>query len=515
MWIHSRKGSPKRRDGLKSVNMHMLLFVEAMRVRRWLKTAVLALSFWQAVCSTAAAQGADVSHPLDAHLTERYTGDLGTLRERKYIRVLTAYNRTNFFLENGRLHGFEYALLQAFQKHLNKSVSRKELRIILEFIPVSRGRLIPDLVDGYGDIAAAGLTVTPGREERIDFTDPYLTGIDEVLVMHSSLPPVHDAVDLSGQRILVHPSSSYHDSLLTLNRQLERQGKPAVRIIRADENLETEDILELVNSGAVGRTVCDSHIADLWADILPDIRVYRDVTLRRDASIGWAVRETNPALKASLNRFIESHRKGTRLGNIYFERYYENTTWIKNPMDSGAGKRLAALTPLFKKYAARYGFDWLMIAAMAYQESGFDQKKTSPRGAVGIMQIRPETAADPKVGIRDVTTVENNIHAAVKYLDFLRKRYFSDAAVLPRNQVRFSLAAYNAGPVKIRKARELAAKMRLDPNQWFRNVEVAMLKIVGQETVRYVSNVNKYYVIYSYSVERLGKREAAMKRLER
>jgi membrane-bound lytic murein transglycosylase MltF len=101
------------------------------------------------------------------------------------------------------------------------------------------------------------------------------------------------------------------------------------------------------------------------------------------------------------------------------------------------------------------------------------------------------------VGISDITNDENNIHAGIKYLDFLRSRYFSDKDIRPRDRVRFSLAAYNAGPKKIRLARNKARQMNLDHNRWFRNVEVAVLRSVGQETVRYVSNINKYYVIYS------------------
>jgi membrane-bound lytic murein transglycosylase MltF len=466
-------------------------------------------------CVPVHAQEADPDHPLDTHLTDRYQEDLDALLERKYIRVLTTYNRTNFFLAGGKPRGFEYALLKEYQKSLNAAISRRYLQVVFEFIPVARDRLIPDLVEGYGDIAAAGLTITSQRQKRVDFTDPYWTGIDEVLVSHKASPPIGSADGLSGKHIFVRKSSSYFESLLALNQQLAARGQAPVKIEFADENLETEDILELVNSGAIQRTICDSHIAGAWAAVFTHIRVDGDVILRQGADIAWAVRKTSPQLKASLNRFIKSHGKGTRLGNIFFRRYYEKRTWIKNPLKGVANKRLLTYIPLFQTYAVRYGFDWRLISAMAFQESGFDQSKVSAKGAVGIMQIRPQTAADPNVGIDDVSSAENNIHAGVKYLDFLRSRYFDDAAIRPRDQVRFSLAAYNAGPVKIRRARKLAGKMQLDPNRWFRNVEMAMLKIVGQETVGYVSNINKYYVIYRNALERVEKREAAIQQVKK
>ena len=268
-------------------------------------TALLTIVFCLIAFAPVRAQDSAASHPLDSHLTESYAEDLDALLERKYIRVLTTYNRTNFFLARGRLHGFEYALLRQYQKALNKKTTRREIQIVFEFIPVSRDRLIPDLVDGYGDIAAAGLTVTPKRREQVDFTNPYLTGIDEVLVVHKAVAPIQDIAALSGHSVFVRRSSSYYESLLALNRQLIAQGRRPVKIVLADEDLETEDILELVNSGAIARTVCDSHIANAWADILTDIRVNGEVTVRKGGDIAWAVRKTSPALKASLDRFVK------------------------------------------------------------------------------------------------------------------------------------------------------------------------------------------------------------------
>ncbi|MGD8351668.1 MAG: transporter substrate-binding domain-containing protein, partial [Nitrospirota bacterium] len=124
-------------------------------------------------------------HPLDAHLDARYTDDLPGIVERKHLRVLTTFNRTNFFISGGGFYGFEYSLLKDYEKYLNRKRSRRELRVVLEFIPVSRDRLIPALNEGLGDVAAAGLTITPARQEKVDFTSPYLTDVDEVVVAHS------------------------------------------------------------------------------------------------------------------------------------------------------------------------------------------------------------------------------------------------------------------------------------------------------------------------------------------
>ena len=210
-------------------------------------------------------------HPLNVHHSYQYKDDLNGLKKRRHIRVLTALNKTNFFLQKGNLHGFEYELLKGYEKFLNRGIKRRELKIVLEFIPIGRNELIPKLVEGYGDIAAAGLTVTPSRSDLADFTVPYLTGVDEVVITHRSTTKPEASDDLAGRRIFVRKSSSYYESLLALNQQLQAAGKRQVQIIAADENLETEDILELVNSGAIDLTVCDSHLAAIWSSVLKNL----------------------------------------------------------------------------------------------------------------------------------------------------------------------------------------------------------------------------------------------------
>ena len=110
------------------------------------------------------------------------------------------------------------------------------------------------------------------------------------------------------------------------------------------------------------------------------------------------------------------------------------------------------------------------------------------------MQIKPSTAADPSVGIRDVeTNADNNVHAGVKYLRFVVNQYFKDAKMDSTNKLLFAFASYNAGPARIAKLRKQAETQGLDPNVWFRNVEYVAAKDIGQETVQYVSNIYKYY----------------------
>lgn len=433
--------------------------------------------------------------------SEAFTGDLREMKKRHVIRVLVAYSKTNFFLVKGEPRGFEYELLQQYGAFLNKRVSRRKFRTNLVFIPVPFEQLIPGLVEGKGDIAAAGLTVTPEREQRIAFTQPYLPRVEEVVVTRKAIKGIHRLDDLAGRSVFIIKGGSYRDHLVEWNRRLEKKGRPPMNIVEASEYLATEDLLELVNAGVMDITVADRHLAELWAHVLPALTVRTDLKIHSGGMIAWAVRKTNPELQNSLNVFIRRHKKGTLVGNILFQRYYQDRKWITNPLEKQERKRLERFMALFKKYGTRYGFEWLALAAQAYQESGLDHSRRSPRGAIGIMQILPSTAASPVVNVPDIHSVENNIHAGVKYLAHLRNTYFKSSDIAPEDQLNFAYAAYNMGPTKVQRMRRKAKKMGLDPNRWFYHVEQAALRFVGQEPVRYVANIHKYYIAYKLARE--------------
>jgi len=166
---------------------------------------------------------------------------------------------------------------------------------------------------------------------------------------------------------------------------------------------------------------------------------------------------------------------------------------------------------LFKKYADNYNFDYLMVAAQAYQESGLDQSKKSPAGAVGVMQLLPTTVADRNVNISEIEKLENNIHAGTKYLRFIIDQYYRDEPMDNVNKMLFAFASYNAGPAKVNKLRKKTAAMGKNPNVWFHNVEIAASKSIGRETVQYVSNIYKYYIAYRMVTEQRERKQKLMK----
>ena len=291
------------------------------------------------------------------------------------------------------------------------------------------------------------------------------------------------------------------------------RGLPPIDITPVAEHLEDEDLLEMVNAGLLPLIVVDSHKAEFWSQVFDNIVVHRDLVLRSGGKIAWAVRKDCPELKKMVDGFAAKYPVGSLFTNVLLQRYLKNTQWIETAASSHHDQRLDALMPYFEKYGEQYGFAPLLLAGQGFQESGLQQKKRSRAGAVGIMQIKPTTAADRNVGIPDISTPDANIHAGTKYLAFVRDRYFTDPAIDPTNRVLFSLAAYNAGPARIRRLRAEADESGLDPNQWYRNVEVVAARRIGRETVRYVSNITKYYIAFRLSREQIAARERAAREL--
>jgi membrane-bound lytic murein transglycosylase MltF len=179
--------------------------------------------------------------------------------KRKYIRVLVPYSKTFYFIDNGTQRGATYELVKAFEKKINQELKTRHLKFHAIFIPTSRDMLIQGLVDGLGDIAVGNLTITDDRLNQVDFCDPMATGIDEILVTSSLAPKVTTLADLAGKEIHVRKSSSYYESLVTANKRLSAEGKPPIKIVLADENLEDEDLLEMLNANLMPMTIIDSH----------------------------------------------------------------------------------------------------------------------------------------------------------------------------------------------------------------------------------------------------------------
>ena len=388
-------------------------------------------------------------------------------------------------------------------------VRPRSTRLHVIVVPVARNQLIPALLQGRGDLIQASLSITPERQELVDFSIPESNPLSEVLITGPSAPALNTIDDLAGQTLYVRSSSSYRESVEELNERFRQEGRKPVKIEAVSELLEDDDLVEMVNAGLLPWAIVDDYKIGWWTGTFTKLVVRNDIVFRSGGLIAVAFRKDSPLLKNTVNEFIKQHREGTEEGNILRNRYIRDFDWTKNALAQDDYLRFSKLRPLFEKYGKQYNIEYLMIAAQAYQESRLDQNARSQAGAEGVMQIKPGTAADSNVNIRDIHKVEANIHAGVKYLDFLRRRYFSDPEIDELNQILLAQAAYNIGPGRMIKLRNSARTQGYDPNIWFDNVELAAAKDIGREPVQYVANIYKYYLAYRMSSEQVMRRKTA------
>ena len=425
---------------------------------------------------------------------ETLTGDFDGMLARRTVRILVVPSKTFFFLNKAETLGLNAELGREFEKFINKRHAKPPYDIKVVFVPTRRDRILQNLVDGHGDIAAANLTITPERRAIVDFASPWLKDVREVLVTGPSAPPVASIADLSGQEVMVRQSSSYYTHLVALNERLAREGRDPVKLVPADESLEDEDLLQMVNAGLLPWLIVDSHKAGLWARILKNLVPHKELSLFERGEIGWATRKNSPLLQKEIAEFVTAHGRFTE---DLVSEYLHDGKVVRNALAPPEIEKFRELIGYFRTYGEKYRIDPHMLAAQAYQESSFDQGLRMSSGAVGIMQMMEKTARE-ELGMQDIVSrAEDNIQAGARYLRFLADKYLNDPNIAERDKVLMTLAAYNAGPDNLRRFREKARQAGFDPNVWFGNVEHGAAAVVGKETVQYVGNVHKYYVVYS------------------
>jgi len=288
-----------------------------------------------------------------------WTGDLEGMVERNMIRIAIPYGIATHFLDGPAKKGPTYDLAVTFEQNLKKKLGLKDTDLTMVVVPARRDEIFQMLIAGKADIAAGTLTVTEERAALVAFSEPFLSGTNEVVITGPEHAKGVTFDALAGTEIHVRASSSFYPHLAALNERRAAAGETPLTMVAVDEILNTEDLVEMVNVGLLPATMADEGIADFLARIFDNVVVHNDLVVSGPNEIG------------DLDRVV------------------------------------------------------------------------------------------------------------------------------------FSFAAYNAGPGNIAKSRKLAAKMGLNPDVWFDNVELAAARAVSREPVIYVRNVYKYYVAYRRIADQL------------
>lgn len=460
----------------------------------------------EGVPSTAPGNPGGLSLPVNF---AKHTDDLDAMMKRRAIRALVLINPISFFYQNGRPKGVNYEALEEFEKFVNQKFKTGTLKTKVVFIPMRPDQMEAALTAGIGDVIASAVVITPEREQKAAFSLPVMQHITQVVVTGPDLQNIASFDDLAGKDIYVNPITTYYDNLNKLNADRQKVGKQPFNVKAADRNLSDDDLVEMVNAGLIPATVTTLTRANLWSQVLPNLKAHPDLVVASEGEAGWVMRKNNPQLKSVLDEFVTTHAVGTSFGNTLVRRYMQNTKWIRDSTNTEEMKKFDAYLKYFQQYATEYNFDYLMLAAQGYQESLLDQSRKNPSGAVGIMQVIPKYAAAKPIGVTNVNVAEGNIHAGAKMLRNITDTYFNDPGIDQLNKTLFTFASYNAGPNRIARLRKKATEDGLDPNIWFGNVELEVAKDIGQETVTYVSNIYKYYIAYKLTVEQNQEKQAA------
>lgn len=389
----------------------------------------------------------------DAANPEKLAKNKRQPRNPKEIVVVT-HNGPNTYYINGenKLAGLEFDLASLFIKELGDDYT-------LKFLVVDNiTQVIPSLLKGKADIAAADLSVTHLRQHLVVFSTPYYHTQQQVVFNNELAKKPKSLPDLIGKSIAVPIGTSYAERLAKESNALPELSWREVKQSGSDE------LLEQVAYGLIDYTVADSHMVSLLQNYYPNIE--SGFALGNPEDIAWAFpKNGRPELVAKANAFFAKIKKDGTLRNL-IDRYYGNAERL-NAMDVTTFlKRLRTLLPQYKstfiEAQAMTGIDWRLIAAVSYRESHWDRLNTSPTGVRGMMMLTEDTA--DMLGVTDRLDARQSIIGGARYMVQLIDT-IPDRIPEP-DRTWMALAAYNIGYAHLEDARVLAQRMKLNPDSW-------------------------------------------------
>ncbi|MFZ1289998.1 MAG: transporter substrate-binding domain-containing protein [Melioribacteraceae bacterium] len=406
------------------------------------------------------------------------THSLEEIKKRGKLVAITGYNNYSYFIYKGKTMGFEYELLKRFADKIGVDVEIKLQKNINE--------MFSSLEKNNGDLIAYNLTVTNERKQNYEFTN-HLNITNQVLIQRKpkkwrrlSIDRINDSLvktphELDNKTVYVRNGSAYFNRL----KNLSEESGININIVLANDTLSTEDLIEQVANGKIDYTIADENVAHLNSEFFTILDI--DTKLSLPQRIAWAVNKNSIELLDELNKWIDQFKK-TMDFQVIYERYYEHKSYYKNRRQSKyllqEGGVISQFDHIIKKYSKIINWDWRLLASIVYQESKFVNEDTSWAGAVGLMQILPETGK--AYGVDDLLDPEKNIQVGAKYLKWLDD-YWAKKVKNKDERIKFVLASYNLGYGHIDDARKLAKKYGADSSKWDMNVETYLMKKSSEE----------------------------------
>lgn len=416
---------------------------------------------------------------------------LEEIRERGELRVLSRYGPTTYHVKGEELAGFEYELAKRFADHLNV-----ELKII---VPDNLDDILHFIEQGKADIAAAGLTITPDRQDIIRFGPVYQQVTQQFVYRLGSKKPKNLTALADGQLEVV-AASSHVEQL-----QSHQQEIPTLTWTENTE-LDSSGLLELVQLELIDYTIADSNEIAANQIQFPELRVAFNIS--EPQSLAWAMPLAEDG--TLYNEMVMFFKKMEETGDLHRlkEKYYSHIRHFDyfdtRAIDRRILTRLPKYQDMFEQAGEKFGIDWRLLAAVSYQESHWDRYAVSPTDVKGLMMLTNNTAKQMKVANREDPA--QSIEGGAGYLMSIKKRL--PKRIVEPDRTWLALASYNVGLGHVEDARKLTqasggnpdlwtdVKARLpllSKRKWYKKTRYGYAR--GGQSVHYVQNIRRYYDI--------------------
>lgn len=388
-------------------------------------------------------------------------------------------------VDGDKTSGFDHDLAQLFAEELGV-----KLRFVTARDPASLEALI---LKGHAHLAAsvASREHAPG----LQFSTP-LRHSRQLLVEHADDPPIDKNEDLAGLNIAVlagAPQIAVLEKMNSVSRDFT---------LTVKSNSNEFDLFEQVSSRHIEIAASDEDHFSIAQNFFPDLKVA--YYLRDSVHSTWAFPEGSPLFGRS-QAFLERLRENGTLARI-IDRYFGHLDRVSDADIADFLYRIRAVLPHFRAdfiaVQKTTGIDWRLLAALAYQESHWDPRATSPTGVRGIMMLTGETA--DLMHVTNRLDARQSIRAGGKYLASLMEQLPPE--IVEPDRIWLALAAYNVGMGHMNGARAIAKGLKRDPNSWYEMKQVLPLlarekyynrlksgRGRGGEAVIMVENIRTYF----------------------
>jgi len=424
-----------------------------------------------------------------------YSIDLKEIQKRDTLIIGTIYGSTSYFLYRDDFMGYDMEVAQSLADKLNVNLKVIQAHTELELEQMLQDRTI--------DVAAYNIYQTRELKKLFYYVLPQDDSY-QVLVQKVSTSMVTDITDLAGKKVYVEPNTIFEQRLRNLNKETGN----SFEIVEAADSLTDEDLIEMVAAGKIDYTVAYHNTALLYKSYYRNLDIHLAVGF--DQKGGWLIRHESKNLQKLLTDWEKTDDYELLKVNLA-HKYWDKSLYFAQKKIRIPKGAISPFDQIFKKYATEIGWDWRLLAALAFHESRFDTRQVSWAGASGVMQLMPRTASKFGLDRQTVFDPEKNIEAGVQYIKSLNLAFLRIKD--KKERIKFIIAAYNSGPAHVLDAMALAAKYGKNAQIWYNNVEYYLLKksdpkfyndpvvkygrFKGTETVVHVENTLDTYERYS------------------